>query len=139
MPFLDVTISRSPDRQLTQAIAEALLENTARILHKKRDLTSIAIGHVPPAAWYIGGKPLDEGGQSSFFLDIRIVDGTNTREEKAAFIAACFGDMQKLLGNLHPESYVHVHDVDGEAYGYGGLSQAHRYHVSTSARPPVAT
>jgi len=135
MPFLDVTISRSPDRELTQAIAGALLDHSSRILHKKRDLTSIAIAHVPPAQWFIAGKPLDESGQNSFFLDIRIVDGTNTREEKAAFIEACFGTMQKLLGNLHPESYVHVHDVDGEAYGYGGLTQAHRYHAGRNEGP----
>jgi 4-oxalocrotonate tautomerase len=36
----------------------------------------------------------------AFWLDIRITDGTNTREEKAAFIAAAFAKMNELIGPL---------------------------------------
>ena len=35
--------------------------------------------------------------------------------------------MGKILGPLHEESYVHVHDVRDDAYGYGGLTQGQRY------------
>ena len=35
--------------------------------------------------------------------------------------------MRKLLGTLHEESYVHVHDVRDDAYGYGGVTQGQRY------------
>jgi len=28
---------------------------------------------------------------------------------------------------LHEESYVHVHDVRDDAYGFGGLTQGRRY------------
>ncbi len=66
-------------------------------------------------------------GKSSFFLDIKIVDGTNTKDEKAAYVAAIFAAMADLLGDLHPESYVYVHDVRAEAYGFGGRTQEHRY------------
>lgn len=41
--------------------------------------------------------------------------------------AACFAAFQELLGPLHEESYIHVHDVREQAYGYGGLTQEHRY------------
>ena len=33
-----------------------------------------------------------------------------------------------VVGNLHEESYIHVHDVRAAAYGYGGLTQEARYH-----------
>ena len=65
--------------------------------------------------------------RSSFYLDIKIVDGTNTKDEKARYIAAVFAKMGELLGELHPESYVYVHDVRAEAYGYAGLTQEFRY------------
>ena len=55
------------------------------------------------------------------------MDGTNTREEKAAFVVASFSKMSELLGPVHPESYVHVNEVRGDAYGYGGLTQNERY------------
>src|SRR5262249_24840236 len=55
MPILNVKISRTPSPQLTAAVAGALLERTVGILHKKRDLTSIAIEYVPPEHWVVGG------------------------------------------------------------------------------------
>ncbi|MEK9969895.1 MAG: 4-oxalocrotonate tautomerase, partial [Ferrovibrio sp.] len=77
--------------------------------------------------WYVGGATLAEQKLASFFLDIKITDGTNTKDEKAAYIAAMFRTMGELLGTLHNETYVHVHDVDGAAYGFGGLTQERRY------------
>ena len=82
---------------------------------------------VAPAAWFIADKSLAQHGLASFWLDIRIVEGTNTREEKATFVAATFATMNELLGRLHSESYVHVNEVRGDAYGYGGLTQNERY------------
>jgi 4-oxalocrotonate tautomerase len=55
------------------------------------------------------------------------VDGTNTKDEKAAYVAAAFEGFSRLLGDLHEESYIHVHDVRAEAYGYGGRTQEFRY------------
>jgi phenylpyruvate tautomerase PptA (4-oxalocrotonate tautomerase family) len=51
----------------------------------------------------------------------------NPKDEKAAFIAAVFATMGELLGDLHHESYVYVHDVSATAYGFGGLTQERRY------------
>lgn len=35
--------------------------------------------------------------------------------------------MGEKLGSVHPESYVLVHEVPAAAYGYGGVTQEHRY------------
>jgi 4-oxalocrotonate tautomerase len=35
--------------------------------------------------------------------------------------------MGELLGPLHGESYAHVDEVKGDAYGFGGLTQERRY------------
>jgi len=35
--------------------------------------------------------------------------------------------MAALLGPLHEESYVLVHAVDGDTYGYGGRTQNGRW------------
>ena len=35
--------------------------------------------------------------------------------------------MGELLGPLHRESYLHVDEVRGDAYGFGGLTQERRY------------
>jgi 4-oxalocrotonate tautomerase len=129
MPILNLKISAHPSPELVTAASELLLELTTRILHKKREVTSIAIDFVPPEHWVVGGRTLAAQGKRSFYLDIKVVDGTNTKDEKAAYVAAVFEAFAKLLGDLHDESYLHVHDVRADAYGYGGRTQEFRYIV----------
>ena len=127
MPILNVKVSQPYSPALTHAISETLLELTTRLLRKKRELTAIAIDHVPPEQWIVGGSTLAEQGKNSFYFDIKVVDGTNTKDEKAQYIAECFDAFSRLLAPLHEESYIYVHDVRAEAYGYGGKTQEYRY------------
>jgi 4-oxalocrotonate tautomerase len=127
MPILNVKVSRPASTESVQAISEMLLTLTTRILRKKRELTSIAIEFVPPENWVVGGTTLAAQGKNSFYFDIKVVDCTNTKDEKADYIAACFAAFEKLLAPLHAESYIHVQDVRAEAYGFGGLTQEYRY------------
>jgi len=131
MPILNVKLSAKKSTALTKAIAEMLLEASTRILHKKRDLTAIAIEYIDPDDWIVGGRTLSEQGMNSFYFDIKIVDETNTKAEKAQYIREVFGAFERLLGNLHPESYIYVQDVRPTAYGYGGRTQEWRYHQAS--------
>jgi len=126
MPILNVTLSTAPDAALSARVAASLSQLTAQILQKDAALTSIAIAHVDPAHWFIGGTPLAQQRKNSFFLDIVITDETNTATQKAAYIDAVFNAMGELLGELHEVSYIHVHDARPAAWGYGGLTQQFR-------------
>jgi 4-oxalocrotonate tautomerase len=127
MPILNVKVSAAPSTELSARINSGLLELTSTILHKNPDLTAVAIDYVSPEHWFVGGKTLSERKQNSFYLDIKVVDGTNTKDEKSRYIAECFAFLSSLLDELHPESYIHVQDVRAEAYGYGGKTQEYRY------------
>lgn len=127
MPILTLKISAAASPELVASASELLLDLTTRILRKQRELTAIAIDFVPPDRWVVGGRTLADQRKRSVFLDIKIVDGSNTKDEKASYIAAVFDGFAKLLGDLHDESYVHVHDVRADAYGYGGKTQEFRY------------
>ena len=83
MPVLNVKVSAQRSPEMTRAIADVLLDLTARILHKKREVTSIAIDYVDPADWIVGGRSLAEQRRSSVYFDIKITDETNTKDEKA--------------------------------------------------------
>ncbi len=128
MPIIQVKYS-TPNAKpgLVPQIAAAASRLSAQHLRKNPDLTAVTVEAVPAEAWFAGGVSLAEQGKASVFLDIKIVDGTNTKDEKAAFIAAVFATMGELLGDLHRESYVYVHDVSASAYGFGGLTQERRY------------
>lgn len=128
MPLITVSYSSSRHTPSLKAdIAAAVSDLTAKILHKDPKVTAIIIKPVDAADWFAGGKSLAAQELASFWLDIHITEGTNTKDEKAVYIAAMFARMSELLGPLHNESYLHVDEVKGDAYGFGGLTQERRY------------
>lgn len=127
MPILNVKVSAMKSPELTKKIADLLLDLTSRILKKKREVTAIAIEYVDHDAWVVAGQLLSEQSKNSFYFDIKITDETNTKDEKAQYIKEAFEGFEKLLGNLHEESYIYVQDVRAAAYGFGGLTQEYRY------------
>ncbi len=128
MPILNVKVSAQKSAALTRQISELLLDLTTRILKKKREVTAIAIDFIDPDCWIVGGHLLSEQGKNSFYFDIKITDETNTKDEKTRYIKEAFAGFERILGNLHEESYIHVEDVKAASYGYGGLTQEYRYH-----------
>lgn len=128
MPILNVKVSVGKSEEMTAKIYELLSPLTQRILGKNPALTAITIDYLDPRDWIVGGKTLAQQGKSSVYLDIKITDETNTKDEKAAYIAEVFKGFSALLGNLHEESYIYVQDVRATAYGYGGQTQERRYH-----------
>src|SRR5260370_42668125 len=131
MPILNVKVGARKSTALTKAIAGTLSDLTARILHKKPEVTAIAIDYVDPDDWIVAGKSLSEHGKSSFYFDIKITDETNSKEEKAQYIRESFDALSELLGNVHEESYIYVQDVRAAAYGFGGKTQEVRFHHAT--------
>ena len=126
MPLFTVPLSTAPDAVKARQIAETLTDLTATILGKKRALTAMTLDVVPPASRTVGGHTLAEQELSSFALTIRVTAGTNSPDEKAAYIAAVFARMSELLGPLHEASYVTIQDVAADSWGYGGRTQEDR-------------
>lgn len=132
MPILIVKVSAPRSAELSGSISAILLELTSRILHKKPEVTSIAIDYIDPRDWIVAGRSLAEQGKSSIYFDVKITDETNTKAEKSQYIREAFSAFAQLLGNLHEESYIYVEDVRASAYGYGGLTQEYRYQHPTA-------
>ncbi len=128
MPILNVKVSGKKSVNITKEINALLLDLTHRILGKKKEVTAIAIDFVEHDQWFVGGNLLSEQGKNSFYFDIKITDETNTKDEKAKYIKEAFEGFERILGNLHEESYIYVQDVRATSYGYGGRTQEYRYH-----------
>ena len=102
-------------------------DRSRQVLHKDSKVTAVLVQAVDPADWFCAGHSLAQSGLAAFWLEIRITEGTNTKDEKAAFIAAVFKRMGELLGSLHAVSYVYVHDARADGYGFSGVTQERRY------------
>lgn len=111
-------------------------ELAARLAHEKlgKDpaVTAVLVEAADPDGWFIAGKRPADDGLSAFWLDIKITAGTNTKDETSGFVKAAYVGLVALLGTVHEESYVLVHAIDGDAYGYGGRTQNARW---ASAHP----
>ena len=127
MPFIHVRYSTPGEQDLRQPIAALLTETTARVLRKKSEVTAVVVEQVPSTDWFIGSRSLADQRKATFFVEVRVTRGTNVKEEKAAYLREVFRGLESLLGPVHPESYVHVHEAEGDAYGYGGVSQEARW------------
>jgi 4-oxalocrotonate tautomerase len=137
MPLITVIYATSRQAPSLKAdIAAAVSELTATILHKDPKVTAIIVKAADAADWFAGGKSLAEQKLASYWLDIHVSEGTNTKDEKAAYLAAMFARMGELLGPLHEETYLHVDEVKGDAYGFGGLTQERRYVAGKLAVAP---
>ncbi len=139
MPLITVTYATPHKTPVSKAaVAAEVSRLSSGVLGKDPKVTAIIVTEEDPADWFCGGRSLKDAGLASFWLDIHITDGTNTKDEKAAFIAQTFKAMEKLLGPLHNESYVHVHDVRADAYGFGGQTQERRY-IARALGEPAAS
>ena len=127
MPFLNIRLSVPESAETSARVATLLTDLTAQVLGKKRELTSVAVDYVAAAHWHVGGQDMAQQPSATFFLDIKITESTNTKDQKAAYVAAVFSGLESLLGPLHPASYVVIDDVRADAWGYQGLTQEQRY------------
>ncbi len=127
MPIINVAVTGEADPALSARIAEEVCELTKTHLRKDPTVTAVAVSYVDPRHWFTGGQSLASQGANTFWLDIKVVDGTNTKPELAKYLEAVFAAMGRILGNVHPESYILVHEVPAAAYGFGGKSQEFRF------------
>ncbi|TPN01506.1 4-oxalocrotonate tautomerase family protein [Mesorhizobium sp. B2-1-3A] len=127
MPIINISLTGKPDAALSARIAGEMTEITARQLRKDPTITAVAVSYIDPQHWFAGGKSLAEHGSNTFWLDIKVVDGTNTKLELEAYLKAIFDAFDRLLGGVHEESYAFVHEVPAAAYGYGGKTQEFRF------------
>lgn len=138
MPILNVQVAADRHPALSRRIHDTLVDLTTRVLGKRPELTAVVIHYVDPQDWFVGGRTLAEQGLSSYYFDVKVVDETNTKAEKARFLAEAHAALSRLLGEVHEESYIHVEDVRATAYGFGGRTQEWRHQHPDEAAPAPA-
>lgn len=125
MPYLNLSYAAAEALPVAE-VAATLTRLTVELLGKKESLTVVSINRVPLDHWFVGGQALAPG-QSGAVLEIRVTEGTNTKAQKAAFIREAFDVLVARLAELHPASYVAIHDLPADAWGYLGETQEYRY------------
>lgn len=127
MPYINIRLAGV---ETTDAQRFDLSETTTAlmrdILGKNPAVTVVTVDELAPSHWAVGGQPLDSSVGTAAYVDIKITRGTNTPEEKQRMLAASFEMLRRVLGSVASPTYVVIHELDADAWGYDGRSQAQR-------------
>ena len=127
MPFINIAVSGT---ELSDTQKQQLFDETTRlmgeVMKKNPDLTSVRIDKFPSDNWAVGRKSMSVRGEIGAHMDIKVTDATNTNEEKAEMIKQSMSMLKKIIGSTPEASYIVIHDLDANAWGYDGQTQSSR-------------
>ena len=115
MPYLNVRVSGPSSAETAEKIVTVLMKHTSEVLGKKAEVTSIEVDFIPANNWFVGGTRVSESKEVTFYLDIKVTEGTNTKAEKLKYINNVFTDFEAILGPITPASYIVIHDVSADS------------------------
>jgi 4-oxalocrotonate tautomerase len=144
MPYIRATVTDNEaglPAGVRRTLAEGLTGLAVSALRKAAARTIVHIDIVPATSYYVDGRPLTDGRDAH--VEVSITLGTNSAEEKAAFIAGTGELLTDVLGPL-ARCGVALHELHPESYGYHGVTQldfyrtdAPREAVSSTAGPAL--
>ncbi|WEZ85613.1 4-oxalocrotonate tautomerase family protein (plasmid) [Rhizobium sp. 32-5/1] len=128
MPMIKARYTKPRDgRDPKQDVAALLSRLTAEILHKDQGVTAVLVESAEAGDWIVAGSSVADQKIGTFYVEVSITERTNIKDETTEWVRRVYDGMNALVGPAHEASYVLVHAVDGDAYGYGGLTQNQRW------------
>lgn len=123
MPYVRIAVASHLEPNQVARLQRGATELMARLLGKRPDLTVVSVAREDKVYWSAGGEPA-VGAMAQ--MQAFVTEGTNTSEEKEAFIAAAYALLTQVVGASVGPLYVIVSEVPAMNWGYDGLSQLAR-------------
>ena len=141
MPYLDIRIA-SPllEESTSRKLALAGTRLAQSLLGKRPEVTAVSVHAFPMWAWMTGRNVQSEIRAPAAYAELTITAGTNSQEQKAAFVSAMSDALKEELPGLSAASYVVIREVDAENWGYDGVTQHARRRqaeIEAGAEPAV--
>ena len=132
MPLIQIAIAGPTPAPATLARLQAETTVLMRdIMRKQAALTVVAVTLLPTGAFSANGVAVSQGAS----LHATVTAGTNSVEEKAAFIAAAEAMLRDRLGRFDAPVYVIVQEIPAPDWGYDGRTQAARRQDAAGVTP----
>jgi 4-oxalocrotonate tautomerase len=123
MPYIELKIDPAPTARQAFTLASGITDVLEVMAGKRRELIAVRVDGTRTALWTIGGKRVSK---ATAYLEIKISEGSNSREEKEALVAHLHGLLTDTLGDLAEASYITFHEIPAQSWGYAGLTQEAR-------------
>jgi 4-oxalocrotonate tautomerase len=135
MPFIHVKVAGPLEPAQIAALQEGITALMADVLGKNPSLTAVLVEPAATTGWTVGARSVPRAAH----VDATVSEGTNTPEQKARFIARTNELLREVLGSELPVvTYVVIHSVPQDSWGYGGLTQAQRAQAA-ALEPPAGS
>ncbi len=122
MPYINLKTNLRNFEEKKNEMLKLVVLATKDILGKDEKVTSVLIEKLPFKSWHINSI-----NSTTFFLEIKITKGSNTEEEKAEFIKIVYDGLKAIEPNISFASYILIDEINGDSWGYDGISQKNRY------------
>ncbi|MVU81778.1 hypothetical protein GPX89_31645 [Nocardia sp. ET3-3] len=133
MPFARITVAAADLPTETGArLATEITELLDKVLLKDAAHAVVHLNLTAPDRWFVGGERLADA--TGAHLEVSITAGTNTTAEKTEFVERAYEVLARNLGLLPAAVYVALYELDGESYGYNGVTQLARLRANPSGR-----
>lgn len=123
MPYIEAIIDPAPTAEQATRLADAITDAMASVVGKRREVTAVRIIGSDALIWTIDAKM---NNKTTAYLDVKITEGTNSSDEKASLITLLHQILSKTFGELEEASYIVIHELPAENWGFAGLTQANR-------------
>lgn len=123
MPYIDVRLQPVPTSEQAAILTRGITESMTGLMGKRREVTAVRIGATESVLWTVGAEACT---QPTAYVDVKITQGTNSPEQKAALLQRLHTLLVETLGGLAEASYIVIHELPAENWGYAGVTQAAR-------------
>ena len=122
MPFLRFAVATELTDNQTYDLGGALTTIIANELAQNHALTSVWIERVVYRFRFIGA----ERQRIAAHLDVNVTAGTNTENQKKAFLAKAMELLRSFFRDRHDATYIVVHEVPATDWGFDWGTQGDR-------------
>ena len=119
MPWISVETNIALTAERRARIAGTITSAMSELMGKRREVTAVRFAVAAMGTWFVDAQIPDALHAA---VEIRITRGTNTVAQKAALLAQVHAALQPLA----EPSYLIIDEIEADAWGYAGVSQASR-------------
>ena len=117
MAIFNIKLSGNKSYSMTSCISKVILDMNLKYLRGRKDFTVVVVEYIALDLWVIGGVPLSEQDKNCFVMSVSVSDLVST-EEKKRFIHETFKALNLIVGDLHPDCYINIYQVDQNSFSY---------------------
>ena len=127
MPYIHIKLANVVlSARQRESLFARITQLMGTVMKKRREVTVVSLEEVDPSRWAVAGRVLTAADHPAAYVDIKVTAGTNTAAEKAAMIAETTAALKSVAGEFQTATYIVIHDIAAESWGYNGLTQAAR-------------